>query len=63
MTLYGYIRTSKDGAAGSDPETQRRQEVSATGGIGWRRVVRAPLPKPAKGRAAVAWQENRTARQ
>ena len=25
MTLYGYIRTSKDGAAGSDPETQRLQ--------------------------------------
>ena len=25
MTLYGYTRTSKDGAAGSEPETQRRQ--------------------------------------
>ena len=29
MTLYGYIRTSKDGAAGSDPETQRLQLLGA----------------------------------
>ena len=34
MTLYGYIRTSKqriDGQAGGDPDTQRRQLHSAGG--------------------------------
>ena len=29
MSLYGYIRTSKDGLEGSDPETQRLQLLDA----------------------------------
>ena len=37
MALYGYVRTSKDGSEGSDPETQRRELLGA--GVGPKNII------------------------